>query len=118
MSKIEFVEAMPNSATRAERYAAGKALRSKAPRTSHGGGSFAADRPDPIGLLEESNRSRVRELLPIRYGRMSLSPFAFLRGSAVVMASDLAMTPLYGIKLQICDDALRTTFVCSETQDR
>src|SRR5947208_5747239 len=106
MSKIEFVEAMPNSATRAERYAAGKALRSKAPRTSHGGWSFAADRPDPIGLLEESNRSRVRELLPIRYGRMSLSPFAFLRGSAVVMASDLAKTPVSGIKCK-CDDSIR-----------
>jgi len=90
---IEFVKAMPNTATRAERYAAGKALRTKAPRTNHGEWSAAADRPDPISLLEESNRSRVQELVPIRYGRMSLSPFAFLRGSAIVMSSDLAKTP-------------------------
>ena len=69
MSKIGFVEAMPNSATRAERIAAGKALRAKAPRTSHGEWSIAAERPDPISLLEESNRSRVQELVPIRFGR-------------------------------------------------
>src|SRR5881396_3830811 len=107
---IEFVKAMPNTATRAERYAAGKALRTKAPRTNHGEWSAAADRPDPISLLEESNRSRVQELVPIRYGRMSLSPFAFLRGSAIVMASDLAKTPNSGIKVQICGDAHVSNF--------
>lgn len=110
MSKIEFVEAMPTTATRTERLAAGKALREKAPRTSHGEWSLAADRPDPISLLEESSRSRVQELVPIRYGRMSLSPFAFLRGSAVVMASDLARTPISGIKVQICGDAHLSNF--------
>jgi len=118
MSEIEFVEAMQNSATRAERYAAGKALRSKAPRTSHGEWSLAADRPDPINLLEESNRSRVQELVPIRYGRMSLSPFAFLRGSAVVMASDLAKTPISGIKVQICGDAHLSNFGFYATPER
>jgi len=118
MSKIEFVEAMPNSATRAERYAAGKALRSKAPRTNQGEWSLAADRPDPISLLEESNRSRVPELVPIRYGRMSLSPFAFLRGSAVVMASDLAKTPISGIKVQICGDAHLSNFGFYATPER
>ena len=118
MSKIEFVEAMPNSATRAERYAAGKALRSKAPRTSHGEWSLAADRPDPISLLEESSRSRVQELVPIRYGRMSLSPFAFLRGSAIVMASDLAKTPISGIKVQICGDAHLSNFGFYATPER
>ncbi len=101
---------MPNGATRAERYAAGKALRARAPRASHGEWASAADRPDPIGLLEESNRTRVQELVPIRYGRMSLSPFAFLRGSAGVMASDLANTPVSGIKVQICGDAHLSNF--------
>jgi uncharacterized protein (DUF2252 family) len=118
MSKIEFIEAMPNTATRAERFAAGKALRARSPRTSHGEWSSAADRPDPIGLLEESSRSRVQELVPIRYGRMSLSPFAFLRGSAVVMASDLAKTPISGIKVQICGDAHLSNFGFYGTPER
>jgi uncharacterized protein (DUF2252 family) len=118
MSKIEFVEALPNTATRAERYAAGKALRAKVPRTSHGEWASAADRPDPISLLEESNRSRVQELVPIRYGRMSLSPFAFLRGSAVVMASDLAKTPISGIQVQICGDAHLSNFGFFATPER
>jgi uncharacterized protein (DUF2252 family) len=118
MSKNEFVEAMPNTATRAERFAAGKALRAKAPRTSHGGWSIAADRPDPISLLEESNRARVQELIPIRYGRMSLSPFAFLRGSAIVMASDLATTATSGIKVQICGDAHLSNFGFYATPER
>ena len=99
-------------------YAAGKALRTKAPRTSHGEWSSAADRPDPISLLEESSRSRVQELVPIRYGRMSLSPFAFLRGSAVVMASDLARTPISGIKVQICGDAHVSNFGFYATPER
>jgi len=110
MSDNEFVEARPITAKRAERLAAGKALRSKAPRTSHGEWAAAADRPDPISLLEENSRSRVQELVPIRYGRMSLSPFAFLRGSAVVMASDLSRTLVSGIKIQICGDAHLSNF--------
>jgi uncharacterized protein (DUF2252 family) len=96
--------------TRAERYAAGKALRVKAPRTSHGEWAAALDRPDPISLLEEQNRTRVPELVPIRYGRMSLSPFAFLRGSAIVMVSDLAKTPISGINVQLCGDAHVSNF--------
>jgi uncharacterized protein (DUF2252 family) len=58
-----------------------------------------ANRPDPVSLLEESNRSRLSELVPIRYGRMALSPFTFPRGSANVMASDLATTPVSGIRV-------------------
>jgi uncharacterized protein (DUF2252 family) len=118
MSNIEFVKAMPVTATRAERFAAGKALRTKAPRISHGEWSLAADRPDPISLLEESCSSRVQELVPIRYGRMSLSPFAFLRGSAIGMASDLAKTPISGIKVQICGDAHLSNFGFYATPDR
>ncbi len=111
-------EGITTNSTRAERYAAGKALRSKAPRTSHGEWASASDRPDPISLLEESNRTRVPELVPIRYGRMSLSPFAFLRGSAVVMASDLAKTPVSGIKVQICGDAHLSNFGFFATPER
>ncbi len=77
-----------------------------------------SDRPDPISLLEESNRSRVQELIPIRYGRMSLSPFAFLRGSAGVMASDLTNTPVSGIKVQICGDAHLSNFGLFATPER
>ena len=72
MTTIEFTEPISSYATRAERYAAGKALRSRALRTSHGEWASTADRPDPLGLLEESNRTRVPHLVPIRYGRMSL----------------------------------------------
>jgi uncharacterized protein (DUF2252 family) len=78
--------------------------------SSHGEWASAADRPDPISPLEESNRTRVPELVPIRYGRMSLSPFTFLRGSAIVMASDLAKTPVSGITVQICGDAHLSNF--------
>ena len=118
MKTIEFTEPISSYATRAERYAAGKALRSRALRTSHGEWVSTADRPDPIGLLEESNRTRVPHLVPIRYGRMSLSPFAFLRGSAEVMASDLAKTPVSGIKVQICGDAHLSNFGFFATPER
>ena len=72
----------------------------------------------PISLLEESNRTRVPELVPIRYGRMSISPFTFLRGSAIVMASDLAKTPISGIKVQICGDAHVSNFGVFATPER
>ncbi len=115
---ISSSERISTFSTRAERYAAGKALRSKAPRTSHGKWTPAADRPGPISLLEESNRTRVPELVPIRYGRMSLSPFAFLRGSAGVMASDLANTPVSGITVQVCGDAHLSNFGFFATPER
>jgi uncharacterized protein (DUF2252 family) len=68
------------------------------------------DRPDPIALLEEQGAQRMRELLPIRYGRMSASPFGFFRGAACVMASDLAGTPQTGIRVQLCGDAHLANF--------
>jgi len=88
-----------------ERRARGKALREQTPRSSHADWSPDPGRPDPIGLLEASNRTRIARLVPIRYGRMSLSAFAFLRGSAAIMACDLAKTPVSGITAQICGDA-------------
>ncbi len=118
MTTIEHVEPLTNTATRAQRYSAGKALRARAPRTSHGNWAAASDRLDPISQLEESNRTRVPELVPIRYGRMSLSPFAFLRGSAGVMASDLANTPVSGIMMQICGDAHLSNFGFFATPER
>ena len=94
----------------ADRAASGKALRSETPRSSHAAWEPRADRPDPVALLEEQAAGRVPELVPIRYGRMSASPFAFLRGAAYVMASDLADTPRTGIRVQLCGDAHLANF--------
>jgi uncharacterized protein (DUF2252 family) len=96
--------------TRAERYAAGKELRRTVPRSSHAEWTPDPDRPDPIGLLEAANSTRVEQLVPIRYGRMALSPFAFFRGSADIMAYDLARTPVSGIRAQLCGDAHISNF--------
>jgi len=87
-----------------ERMTAGKALRERVPRTSHAKWVPAADRPDPVTLLKESDRGRLSELLPIRYGRMRQSPFAFFRGAAALMAWDLAATPVTKIRVQACGD--------------
>ena len=93
-----------------ERAARGKALRSEASRASHANWGPPSDRPDPIALLEEQAAQRVPELVPIRYGRMSASPFAFYRGAAYVMASDLAGTAHSGIRVQLCGDAHLANF--------
>jgi uncharacterized protein (DUF2252 family) len=93
-----------------ERAARGKAIRSEVPRSSHASWATGTARPDPIALLEEQSTGRVPELVPIRYGRMSVSPFAFFRGAAYLMASDLAKTPETGIRVQICGDAHLANF--------
>jgi uncharacterized protein (DUF2252 family) len=97
-------------ASPADRAAAGRSLRSKAPRSSHAAWAAEVDRPDPVGLLTEQAAQRLAELVPIRYGRMSASPFAFFRGAAYVMASDLANTPRSGIQVQLCGDAHLANF--------
>ena len=94
----------------AEREARGKAARAEVPRRAHGAWSPASDRPDPIGLLAEQATTRVPELVPIRYGRMLESPFAFYRGAAAIMAADLATTPQSGIRVQLCGDAHLSNF--------
>jgi uncharacterized protein (DUF2252 family) len=94
----------------AARTAAGKQARTTAPRSSHGAWAPAADRSDPVALLEAQAASRVPELVPIRYGRMSASPFAFFRGAAAVMAADLADSPVSGIRVQLCGDAHLSNF--------
>src|SRR6266702_479001 len=107
-----------NMGTVAERRAAGKALSNKVARSSHAEWSPVADRPDPISLLEEQNRTRFAHLVPIRFERMTTSPFAFLRGTAVVMAGDLASTPITGIQVQLCGDAHLNNFGIYATPER
>jgi uncharacterized protein (DUF2252 family) len=96
--------------TPGERAARGKAARAEAPRSRHAEWEPWVERPDPIALLEEQAQSRVPELVPIRYERMAASPFAFFRGAAYVMASDLAGTPRSGIQAQLCGDAHLSNF--------
>ena len=93
-----------------DRVARGKAARTGAPRSSHGKWKPMADRPDPIALLQEQAESRVPELVPIRYGRMLVSPGTFYRGAALIMASDLAATPRSGVTVQLCGDAHLSNF--------
>src|SRR5262249_7978248 len=84
--------------------ARGKAARKTTPRARQADLEIT-NRPDPVALLEEQARSRVPELVPIRYGRMLVSPFTFFRGAALIMASDLSRTPDSGIRAQLCGDA-------------
>src|SRR5258708_399118 len=88
----------------------GKALRERVSRTSHAKWAAPSGRPDPIEMLRHSDSGRLPELLPIRYGRMQQSPFAFFRGSAAVMAWDLSKTPATGIRLQACGDCHAANF--------
>jgi uncharacterized protein (DUF2252 family) len=101
-----------------ERAAVGKAARARAPRSSHGEWGPAAGREDPIAILEAQSASRVPELVPIRYGRMAVSPFAFFRGAAAVMAADLAITPTSGLRVQACGDAHLSNFGVFAAPDR
>jgi uncharacterized protein (DUF2252 family) len=96
--------------TPSERAARGKAARAEVPRSSHAGFTPSTHRPDPVALLEEQATSRLPELVPIRYGRMLVSPFAFYRGAALIMAADLASTPSSGLRAQICGDAHLSNF--------
>jgi len=93
-----------------ERRANGKAIRNTVPRTSQGVWEATGDRHDPIELIIESNRTRDQSLVPLRYERMLQSPFTFLRGSALVMAHDLARTPCAGIDVRLCGDAHLANF--------
>src|SRR5271157_5224932 len=93
-----------------ERAALGKKARVLAPRTEHGEWEATPIRADPVALLESQAESRVQELVPIRYGRMLVSPFTFYRGAALIMASDLATTPQSGLNVQACGDAHLSNF--------
>src|SRR5262245_20334852 len=96
--------------TVSERAARGKAARTEVPRSSHGAFNPPPHRADPIDLLEQQAATRVPELVPIRYGRMLVSPFTFYRGAALIMASDLAATPRSGLTVQCCGDAHLSNF--------
>jgi uncharacterized protein (DUF2252 family) len=91
--------------TRAELQALGRSLRKRTTRSSHAPWQPDPSRPDPVDILRSQEGDRVGELVPIRYGRMAASPFAFFRGAAAVMARDLARTPVSGINVQACGDA-------------
>jgi uncharacterized protein (DUF2252 family) len=96
--------------TREQRIARGRAARAAVPRSSHAEFTHDPRRPDPVALLESQASSRVPELLPIRYGRMAVSPFTFFRGAALPMANDLAGTPRTGFVVQTCGDAHLANF--------
>ena len=94
----------------AERAARGKAARAEVPRSSHARFAPSPDRVDPVALLERQAQTRVPELVPIRYGRMLVSPFTFYRGAAMIMAHDLGPTPRSGLHVQCCGDAHLSNF--------
>src|SRR4030095_9583719 len=85
-----------------ERMAWGKALRKQTPRATHATYERRKNRPDPIEMLGRQNASRVRSLVPVRYGRMLANPFAFLRGAAAIRASDLSKSPVSGTRIGAC----------------
>jgi uncharacterized protein (DUF2252 family) len=109
---------MTSISGRLQQRAAGRDLRTRVSRSSHGAWQPPDDRPDPLDLLEASNRTRLPDLVPVRNGRMLRSPFTFYRGSPAVMASDLSRTPSTGIKLQICGDAHLLNFGTFATPER
>jgi len=111
-------EAKASHPTADERFANGKALRAKVPRASQGGWKPQNDRGDPVELTLATNEGRLPDLVPIRHGRMSASPFAFYRGSAALMAADLASTPTSGIRVQACGDAHLMNFGGFATPER
>ncbi|HYX60684.1 MAG TPA: DUF2252 domain-containing protein [Streptosporangiaceae bacterium] len=93
-----------------ERLAKGRTARDRTPPSSHAGWSPAADRPDPVGLLVQQDRTREQDLVPVRHGRMMVSPFTFYRGAAKIMAADLKGTPTAGLGAQLCGDAHLSNF--------
>src|SRR6266851_4927813 len=93
-----------------ERRARGKEARKVTPPSSHAPWAAASARPDPVALLEAQNLTREPDLVPVRHGRMMVSPFTFYRGAAKIMAADLADTPVAGLDVQLCGDAHLSNF--------
>src|ERR1700691_3036320 len=104
------LDTAPRGLTETERAARGTQARAEVPRESHAGFDTPADRPDPIALLAEQAKSRVPELVPIRWGRRMFSPFPYYRRAALPMASGLALTPRSGLAVQACGDAHLSNF--------
>ncbi|UPY36430.1 DUF2252 domain-containing protein [Sediminicoccus sp. KRV36] len=109
---------LPERATPEQRIAAGKALRDKLPRPAHAPWKLQAKRGDAIAILQAADKTRLPELVPIRYGRMLQTPFTFYRGSAAIMAKDLSSTPSTGIHVQACGDAHLMNFGGFATPER
>lgn len=101
-----------------DRKAHGEGAREQTPQSSHRGWVPAADRPDPVALLEGQNRTREADLVPVRHGRMLLSPFTFYRGAAKIMAADLKATPRAGLTVQLCGDAHLSNFGAFASPER
>ena len=101
-----------------ERRSQGKEARNLTPRSSHAGWAPAADRPDPVALLETQNLTREPDLVPVRHGRMLVSPFTFYRGAAKIMAADLQGTPTAGLNVQLCGDAHLSNFGAFASPER
>jgi hypothetical protein len=101
-----------------ERLAEGRVERESVPLETHGEWATPDRRPDPVGILEKQNATRVPELVPIRHGRMIVSPFTFYRGSAAIMACDLSRTPTTGLRVQCCGDAHLSNFGVFAAPDR
>ena len=104
--------------SREKRRAAGKSLRDRVPRTSHGEWSPRDRRTDPVDMVIQASKGRIPELVPIRYGRMTVSPFTFYRASADIMAEDLAPTPVTGVFAQLCGDCHLLNFNGYATPER
>src|SRR5512139_1675592 len=102
----------------AESEAAGRAARRRSPRSAHAGWEAGRDRTDPVEILERQDATRVPELVPIRHGRMAVSPFTFYRGGAAIMAADLAAGPRTGLIVQLCGDAHLSNFGVCAAPDR
>jgi hypothetical protein len=117
-NRDEAIPLPPHTSSAAERLSAGKALREKVQRHEHGVWKRPANRKDPMGILRAADVGRLKELLPIRYGRMLQSPFTFYRGSAAVMAADLAKTPATGVHVQACGDCHLLNFGGFATPER
>src|SRR5215468_9431146 len=101
-----------------ERKAVGRQDRDQTPPSSHAGWKPAAGRPDPVGLLEEQDATREPDLVPVRHGRMMVSPFTFYRGTARIMAADLEDTPVAGLDAQLCGDAHLSNFGAFASPER
>ncbi len=108
----------PGTLSLAERLEFGKALRQMIPLSTHREWCPSKTRPNPVELLEKSNQGRILDLIPLRYERMLQSPFAFLRGSATIMAADLATTPTTNIRVQACGDCHLLNFGGFATPER
>src|SRR3954449_11798037 len=101
-----------------ERMAEGRAERESVPLEAHGEWATPGTRPNPVGIIEKQNATRVPELVPIRHGRMIASPFTFYRGTAAIMASDLSSSPTTGLRVQCCGDAHLSNFGLFAAPDR